>query len=278
MNDFEQIVYDIDKDGQKQLMELLKKYKKNQKDLTEQVAAIILENQDESGAIVLSPTLTMEVREAVTENLNEMQQTEQEFMEKALATAYTDAAKQTAKVIGLKASFDLVREEMVQRAINTPIDGKNFSERIWENTDDLANRIYNDVLKCIKTGKRPNHIIKQIKDDYGTSAYNAKRLFHTELAKVVCDAQMQIYRDSGVVDKVMWMATLENNTCERCAELDGKLFDLDNAPMPPLHPNCRCCHVPIVDGEIPTKRAVTNGKDNIDYMTYSEWSKRGEKK
>lgn len=273
MSEFEQIFYDLDEKGQKQIAELLKKYKKSQKDLTEQVAAIIVQNMDESGAIILSPTFTMELRETITDNLSDMQVKEEKFLEETLSAAYTEAAKKTATAIGFKASFDLVKKEFVERAIATPIDGKNFSERVWENADELANRIYKDVLECIETGKRPNHIIKKIKDDYGCTAYQAKRLFHTELAKVVSDAQLQIYRDSGVVDKVMWMATLETNTCDRCQKLDGKLFDLDDAPKPPLHPNCRCCHVPIVDGEIPTRRAVSNGKENIDYMTYEQWAK-----
>lgn len=272
MNDYEKIVYDIDAEGQKKIQELLKKYKKNQKELVDEIAAIIIENMDENGAIVLSPTLTMEVKEAVTDNLTAMEKNEKQFLDESLAAAYTEAVQKTAKVIGLKASWDLVRDEFVQRAINTPIDGKTYSERIWENTDELANRIYNDVLECIRTGKRPNHIIKQIKDDYGVTAYQAKRLFHTELAKVVGDAQLQVYRESGVVDKVKYMATLETNTCDRCAALDGKLFNLGDAPKIPQHPNCRCCLIPIVDGYEPGKRADNSTKKTIDYVTFEEWN------
>lgn len=131
--------------------------------------------------------------------------------------------------------------------------------------------IYNDIIRCVEIGIRPREIAKQIKDDFGVSAYQAARLVNTELAKVVSDAQLDVYRNSGVVEKVMWMATLENNTCETCADYDGKEFLLNDAPKIPVHPNCRCCYVPIVDGYKPGKRADNETHKNIDYKTFNEW-------
>ena len=99
----------------------------------------------------------------------------------------------------------------------------------------------------------------------------AKRLVNTEVARAVNAGQMDIYRESGVVGKVMWTATLEDNTCDYCADMDGKIFDLDKAPNPLAHPMCRCCLVPVVDDWTPTKRADNQTKENIDYVTYNEW-------
>jgi SPP1 gp7 family putative phage head morphogenesis protein len=46
------------------------------------------------------------------------------------------------------------------------------------------------------------------------------------------------------VDQLMWNATMDNNTCEPCAELDGEFFSLDDAPTPSEiclgGDNCRC--------------------------------------
>ena len=39
--------------------------------------------------------------------------------------------------------------------------------------------------------------------------------------------------------KYKWIAEFGENTCEKCASLDGKEFDEDNVPPRP-HPNCRC--------------------------------------
>ena len=45
-------------------------------------------------------------------------------------------------------------------------------------------------------------------------------------------------------DQLVWNATMDNNTCEPCAELDGEYFGLDDPPIPSEiclgGDNCRC--------------------------------------
>lgn len=271
MNEFVKIRDDADKEVLKKLKKLLKKYKVKQDAVNEHIAAIIIENLNDEGLIILSPEMQFALQNSVSVELQELAIEEQEFLKKLMDDCYTSAAVKTASVLGLKGSYDLVRQEMIDRAINTIIDGKNFSSRVWDNTNDLANRIYNDVLECVRTGKRPNAIAKKIKDDFGSSAYQAKRLVQTELARVVSDAQIDIYKSSGVVKKVMWTATLESNTCDYCADLDGKYFDMDDAPKIPAHPNCRCCYVPVVDGWKAKTRADNETKTEVNYQTFEEW-------
>jgi SPP1 gp7 family putative phage head morphogenesis protein len=51
-----------------------------------------------------------------------------------------------------------------------------------------------------------------------------------------------VYKDLGV-EKVVWIAEKDYKTCGVCSELDGQIFNLNNAP-PKQHYNCRCCLVP----------------------------------
>ena len=271
MNEFVKIRADIDKATQKKIKTILRRYKYSQDKVCDEVAAILINSIDDGGKILLSPDMVVEIREKVKANFDELKDFQIDFVTDIVEDCYTTAVQKTATLIGIKADYNLVRQEMIDRAVNAPINGKTFSNRIWDNTNELANRIYNDVIDCVKNGEQPKRIIKKIKDDYGVSAYQAKRLVNTEVAKVVNAAQMDIYRDSGVVQKVLYTATLEVNTCENCAELDGKTFNLDSAPNIPLHPNCRCCLVPVVDNWQPTKRADNTTKENIDYVTYDEW-------
>ena len=271
MNEFVKIRDDADKEVLKKLKKLFKKYKVKQDAVNEHIAAIIIQNLNDEGLIILSPEMQFALQNSISVELQELAIEEQEFLKKLMDDCYTSAAVKTASVLGLKGSYDLVRQEMIDRAINSIIDGKNFSSRVWDNTNDLANRIYNDVLECVRTGKRPNAIAKKIKDDFGSSAYQAKRLVQTELARVVSDAQIDIYKSSGVVKKVMWTATLESNTCDYCADLDGKYFNMDDAPKIPAHPNCRCCYVPVVDGWKAKTRADNETKTEVNYQTFEEW-------
>lgn len=271
MNEFVKIRADLDKASVKKIKAILKKYKLNQKQMCDEIAAVILTNMDDSGVVVLTPNMVAEIKKDITDNIDDLSKMENQEVKKILDDAYSTAVQKTAKTIGIKTDWHLIRDEFIKSAVNAPIDGKTFSKRIWNNTTELANRIYKDVISSIQNGEQPKRIIKKIKDDYGVTAYQAKRLVNTELAKVVSKAQLDVYKNSGVVQKVLYTATLETNTCETCAGLDGKYFDLDKAPNIPMHPNCRCCLVPVVDGWKPSQRADNETKENIDYVTYNDW-------
>lgn len=271
LNKFVKIRDDLDRASNKKIKRLLRQLKKSQDLTIQQVAAIILANMDSDGFFVLSGNQLEELKAAIAKNLSDASKEEEAFIQELLEDAYMETTKRTYTSLGIHKDFSLVRPEMVAQAINAPIDGKRFSQRIWANNDKLANRIYEDVLDCIKHGTRPNEIASKIKKDYGCTAYEAKRLVNTELAKVVNAAQMEIYQSEGI-EQVMHVATLESNTCEECADADGKIFDVKNAPDCLRHPMCRCAYVPIVDGWKPTHRADNETKQKIEYQTYNDWS------
>ena len=54
---------------------------------------------------------------------------------------------------------------------------------------------------------------------------------------------MTVYKDFGV-QKVQWVSEHDHKTCGVCAELDGEIFELDNAPDK-QHINCRCYLIPV---------------------------------
>jgi hypothetical protein len=89
----------------------------------------------------------------------------------------------------------------------------------------------------------------------------------------------------------MWVAALDGRTCFYCANLDGKMWDLDlnpiglnpyKFPQNLTYPNCRCCLSPILkrSGPVfdredlgrasPSTRASMNGQvpNSWDYLTW----------
>jgi SPP1 gp7 family putative phage head morphogenesis protein len=53
------------------------------------------------------------------------------------------------------------------------------------------------------------------------------------------------FRDAGV-KTVKWVAEHDHKTCGVCSELDGAVFDLEDAP-PKQHYHCRCYLIPVRD-------------------------------
>lgn len=74
------------------------------------------------------------------------------------------------------------------------------------------------------------------------NAFCARRLVRTESAYVANAAQSRAYDEAGI-ERYRFVATLDSRTCECCAALDGKVFELANAKpgtnYPPMHPFCR---------------------------------------
>lgn len=179
----------------------------------------------------------------------------------------------------VKIAFKLLTPELIDAAVNTPIDGTIFSDRIWHNKEVLVNRLRSLIEKAIIQGTDPQKLSRMLKDEFGVSANESKRLINTELARVVSQANDSIYKQSNVVNQVMWDATLDNKTSQICRHLDGQKWDVNaDHPIPPAHPHCRSCLIPIVPGWKPTiKREniknYSGKKPIINYSTYETWKK-----
>ena len=80
------------------------------------------------------------------------------------------------------------------------------------------------------------------------SRRRAEILARTEIIRAHHLATIQEYRNWGVYNvivKAEWSTAGDDRVCEKCNELEGRVFTLDEIePMIPLHPQCRCIALP----------------------------------
>lgn len=133
-----------------------------------------------------------------------------------------------------------ITERLEAQVINSTWCGTDFSARIWHNANALAARLENDMREMILSGK---DIHKQLMRDMSVSYHEADRLIRTESAHIYTEASKTAYREANI-QKVEWLA--EADACEICDSYNGKQWPIDEAPMLPVHPNCRCCLLPVV--------------------------------
>jgi SPP1 gp7 family putative phage head morphogenesis protein len=75
----------------------------------------------------------------------------------------------------------------------------------------------------------------------------AARVSRTEIIMSSAQGTLEGYAESGVVEKVEFFTAMDE-VCEDCTALHGEIFTLeDAAPMIPLHPNCRCVWLGVVE-------------------------------
>lgn len=283
------IYQSAEKTGGKVTKDVLKRYKAAMDNILAEIAQITLK-YSENGELKISQAQRLKVLSQLAKTLKEQcaelavyQDTAvTAAVEKVLDDAYYSTAYAIDKGIEINQSFAILSKEFINTAINLEIDGKTFSTRIWDDCTLLANRVKSDVQKAMIQGTSTEKLARQIKKDFGSSAYQAKRLINTEVARAVTTAQDEAYKNSGVVSMVLWSATLEDNTCDICAGYDGQYFALDNHPALPAHPGCRCAIVPVVQGWKPSQRLDNTRpvatednpdakKEIVDYSTVSAW-------
>ena len=63
-------------------------------------------------------------------------------------------------------------------------DGKSWSERVWNNTEKLAEMLNEELIACVATGKKTTQLKCALQERFGVSYSNADMLARTELAHI----------------------------------------------------------------------------------------------
>ncbi len=194
---------------------------------------------------------------------------------------YYKTIYQVQKQTGLGFSFSLVDDKTIKKAMNIKWYGKNYSERIWENTDRLAKKLKEELMVNFVTGRTDREAAESIQFEFAKGMQNARRLVRTESCYLANQMEMKSYEECEI-EKYRFVATLDLRTSDICRELDGKVFLVSEQKpgknCPPMHPYCRSTTVcDIGDKELAsmTRRARNpeTGKNEIipANMTYKQW-------
>lgn len=191
-------------------------------------------------------------------------------------------AYEIQKGVGVGTTISRLDPRTVEMIVRKPwaVDGKNFSDRLWENKIKLINNLHNSLSRMCITGEAPDRAIAEISKQMKVSRAQAGRVVMTESAAVANKARQDCMEELDV-EQFEVVETLDSYTCETCGGMDGKHFPMTEFQIgvtaPPFHPNCRGCTCPYFDDEFDSvgERAA-RGEDGKTYyvpgdMTYEEW-------
>lgn len=138
--------------------------------------------------------------------------------------------------------------EVAQQMINSIwcADGKNWSQRIWKNTELLQQALNDNLIDCVVSGKAPKELKQLLMRDFGVSFNRADSLVRTELAHIQTEAARERYRSAGITE-VEVIADWDEKRCPICADLHHTLHPIGGKMPIPAHPKCRCCIVPVIN-------------------------------
>lgn len=216
------------------------------------------------------------------------------------AIDYQAAAEQTMKEVyadtyyrtwynidlyrGFHSAFAQVDPHAVEKLLEYPFNGANFSSRLWKQKDHLQTQLMESLTTMMVQGKSPQALTNDFAKKMNSKKFDAYRLLHTESSFLMSEATHAGYREDGV-EKYQILATLDSKTCDICGDKDGEIYDvgkeITGENMPPFHCFCRCTDVPYYDDdelsvETRAARDPVTGKtyDVPADMKYKEWEKQ----
>ena len=190
--------------------------------------------------------------------------------------SYYGVIDDSAKQFDVGINFAILNENAINAAVSTKWHGKQFSERVWDNTDRLATTAQNLVVKSLMSGEAWSKTAEKLSTAFQVEKYNATRLIHTESSHIHAMADLKAYEDIGA-EQYRYLATLDYRTCEWCQQWDNMVLPLSEARegynYPVLHPLCRCTTTIAVDLKNRRARDPLTGKNDIvdGSVTYQEW-------
>ncbi len=146
------------------------------------------------------------------------------------------------KGIGVGFKVATMPSKTIEAILKNPWSGKHFSERIWNNTDILADQITEVITSGFKSGNSIDKMARELHEYTNYGKYAAERIVRTETTYMANSAEMESYKECEI-DKYIFVATLDMRTSNICQSLDRKVFDVNKSTpgvnRPPMHPHCR---------------------------------------
>lgn len=147
-----------------------------------------------------------------------------------------------------KPIFTQVNTDVVDQVINGiwVADSKQWSQRVWDNTNRLAQTLNDELIHIVATGQKRDKLEQALMERFDVSYHRAQTLVRTEVAHIQTEAARQRYKDYGI-EYVTVLTADDDHVCPLCKELDGKKFKINQMPFLPVHPNERCTLLPVLD-------------------------------
>lgn len=163
-------------------------------------------------------------------------------------------ASAAAETMGFGKNFYAENSQLVRQVVNTAwCNGKNFSQRIWDNVEKLAGYLGTDLAQGFARGDSYERLTKQLRQRFGKVSRNdAYRLIYTEGTFVMNEARAASFEQDTeeFIFRVQYDAIRRNGWRDICDDLDGQTFlwseRRPGINFPPMHAWCHCTATPYV--------------------------------
>lgn len=140
-----------------------------------------------------------------------------------------------------------IKQSDIHAIVNASYYDATWSERLWDNMDDVRKVVDEAVKNTILRGRHPQESVKRLRELTGRSEYEARRLLISEVSRVQTEAKRLSYEEMDILE-YKYLAIIDDRTTQACKSLHGKTFKVSDMKVgvnaPPMHQFCRSTTVP----------------------------------
>lgn len=160
-------------------------------------------------------------------------------------------ANSVAELLGFGKNFYFENSDIIKNFVGVKwCDGKDFSQRIWENTDKLARYLTTDLAQGFARGESYEKLTTQIgKRFIDVAKRDIYRLVYTEGTYIMAESSAKPFEED--FENYRLSTVGDGKVCSKCNGTAESVFRFaDREPgvnFPPMHPMCRCTFEIVVD-------------------------------
>lgn len=194
-------------------------------------------------------------------------------MQGIIEKSFENYLKSTAKYAYKKAiggNSGALNEPALKELISTPFNGRNYSQQVWGNTDDLARDLRNVLKRGFIRGDDVRSMAGELAKKYNVARSRAQTLIRTDGTAIVNRSAIKRYEESGL-EFYRISVQMDNRTSDICIRIhdEDKRYRIDEfetgVTAPPFHYNCRSAVIPDED-ELDEQSLRNIGKANVDSL------------
>ncbi|KEI81156.1 minor capsid protein [Clostridium botulinum] len=228
----EKFIQNLYDEANEELKEVYKEQKQNRDELLREIALIMLTYTIIDGLMSLKSKNKRNEYKSLSKLITTSTQGQKATQTRVINNILGNTVKNTFDFYSYNANL-----KDVKKIIENNFKGKHFSTRVWDNELKVAKYLHKQVKNFLDGKINVNQIKKDIEKTFNSNAYEARRLVEAEVNRCEDEAFKKFCKETGV-KKVRRNEVLDRRTCSECADLDGKIYDLNDAPGT-VHPLCR---------------------------------------
>lgn len=143
---------------------------------------------------------------------------------------------------------------------------KNSLRLAAEMTKTTSDQLRALVVAGVEQGESTDELARRISEYSGFNISRAEKIARTETIRGFAASDIEGWKQSEVVERIIWYTALDERVDDMCEFLHGKEVGLGKSFLdedeqievglepyagdieyPPLHPNCRCSLIPVVE-------------------------------